>query len=189
MKSLILAAALALGLAACAQQDDADDAQTASVRGCQAVATEAWRPLSGAEFSIEATSAGPDCERAVATLTIRDVQGRALYTQAYATEHVMGLSEARDVDAMQRALSDWISSSNDTIATTSALPDWPAGADGPVSGEFPFYVAAGTAREDYLALRQRNVPVYCYVQGMESQACLALDNGALVPIGLQTFPG
>lgn len=189
MKSLIVAAALALGVAACAPQDDADDAQTASVRGCQAVATEAWRPLSGAEFSIEATSAGPDCERAVATLTIRDAQGRALYTQAYPAEHVMGLSEARDVGAMQQALSAWISSSNHTIATTAALPDWPAGADGPVSGEFPFHVAEGMTRADYLALRQRDTPVYCYVQGMESQACLALDNGALAPVGLQTFPG
>lgn len=189
MKSLIVAAALALGVAACAPQDDADDAQTASVRGCQAVATEAWRPLSGAEFSIEATSAGPDCQRAVATLAIRDAQGHALYTQAYPAAQVMGLSEAGDVDAMQRAMSDWIRSSNHTIATTAALPDWPTGAQGPVSGEFPFYVAEGMARADYLALRQRDAPVYCYVQGMESQACLALDQGGLVTIGVQTFPG
>lgn len=187
MKNWMTAAALAFALVACAEQAEVVG-ETASVSGCQAVATEVWRPLSGAEFTIEATSAGPDCARAVATLTIRDVRGHALYTQAYAAEQVMGLNEARDLASMQQAMSDWIRSSNSTLATT-ALPDWPVGAQGPVSGEFPFYVEEGVTRADYLALKRRNAPVYCYIQGLESQACLALEQGGLIKIGVQTFPG
>jgi len=33
------------------------------------------------------------------------------------------------------------------------------------------------------------VPVFCYVQGMESMACVALQNGEMTKVGVQTFPG
>jgi hypothetical protein len=31
--------------------------------------------------------------------------------------------------------------------------------------------------------------LFCFVQGMESLACLALQDGALVKVGVQAFPG
>ena len=59
----------------------------------------------------------------------------------------------------------------------------------PMSGEFPLYLEDGTTREDYAALRVKKLPMFCYVQGMESQACLALEDGGLRKIGAQSFPG
>lgn len=164
-------------------------APAASVSGCQTAASAPWRPLGGVEFSVEASSAGPDCEHAVATLVIRDPANRVLWAEAYPAEFVMTLTEAHDAGAMRTALAEWIDSSNHTIATSAAFPEWPANAETPVSGEFPFYPEPGWERDSYEALRARDVPVFCYVQGMESQACLAWDNGGLDKIGLQTFPG
>lgn len=187
MRAWVLAGALAL--TACNQTSAPEEDPLASVRGCDAVATSPWAPEGGGAFAVEAASFGPDCARAVATLVVRDAQGKVIWSEAYPAESVMVLAPAQTPDAMQSALADWVNSSNHTIATTSALPDWPAGAAMPVSGEFPFYPEQGWDRDTYLALREADVPVLCYVQGMESQACLALQSGILAKIGVQTFPG
>jgi hypothetical protein len=161
----------------------------ASVRGCVVTATAPWRPAGAGAFEVSASSAGPDCAHAVATIAIRDAAGQVLWAEAAPTAQLFGLADAHDNAAMQTALANWIESSNHTIAATSALPDWPQGAEAPQSGEFPFYPEQDLPRDEYLALRARNAPVFCYVQGMESQACVALDNGAIRKIGVQTFPG
>jgi hypothetical protein len=139
---------------------------------------------------VEATSVGPDCARAVATFVVRDASGAPIYAEAYLAQHVMVLADVSDAAAMEAALREWTNPANSTtMATTSALPDWPARATGPQNGEFPFYAAEGTERDSYLALRQSNVPLLCFVQGMESLACLALRNGELEKVGVQLFPG
>lgn len=179
-------------LAACAPgapSQVGDTGQTASVRGCMAVATTPWRPLSGVEFSIEARSAGPDCARAVATLVIRDTQGRALWTDARAAEHVMTLKDARDEQSIRAAMAEWIDPASSTMRTTATLPDWPAGAQGPENGEFPFYPEPHLDRESYEDLRRRNTPMFCYVQGMESLACVAFNENRIEKVGVQSFPG
>lgn len=182
MRSVFIAA-LALALGGCLQQTSA---RASSAASCNASVSGVWA-ANGADYVIEAVSMGPDCRRAVATIVVRDDEG-VLWTQAYPTARVMTLAGAEDAPGMRAALSEWIDRSNRTYASSSALPDWPEGAQGPVSGEFPFYVA-DLRREDYVALRQRDVPVFCYVQGMESLNCLALEHGALTEIGVQTFPG
>lgn len=58
-----------------------------------------------------------------------------------------------------------------------------------MSGEFPFYVEEGLDRAAYEAVRGRDAPMFCYIQGMESAACLALEDGRLAKIGVQSFPG
>lgn len=189
MRMFIMAAMLAF--AGCAPASGGDG-QTASVRGCQAVATDHWRPLSGVEFTVEAFSAGPDCGRAVATIVIRDVQGEVLWAEAYAAAHVMVLAGAQDAPGMQGAMAEWIETDDPPFATTAALPPWANGAEGPSAenSEFPFYVEPEwNDREGYEQVRAANTPVYCYVQGMESMACLALQNGQIYKIGVQSFPG
>jgi hypothetical protein len=58
------------------------------------------------------------------------------------------------------------------------------------NSEFPFYLEPEwNDRVGYEELRARNAPMYCYVQGMESLACLALQDGQLYKIGVQSFPG
>jgi ABC-type Fe3+-hydroxamate transport system substrate-binding protein len=178
MRTILILAALAL--AACGQAT----APVQEASACIAVAQAQWNGL-----SVEAASVGGDCEQANATLTIKNAAGATLYTEAYPTAQVMTLATARDPAGMETALAEWIGSTNNTMATSGALPDWPANENAPVSGEFPFHPEGGLGRERYMGLRAADVPLFCFVQGMESMACLALENGALSKIGVQLFPG
>jgi len=180
MRGLMIVGALALILGGCLQRTNV---RPATAERCDVTVASTWETL-----TVEAGSMGPNCEHAVATIALHDSNG-VLWAQTYPAAHVMVLNSARSNDAMRTALTDWVNSSNNTVATSSALPEWPEGAAQPASGEFPFYVAEALSRRDYLALRERNVPVFCFVQGMESQNCLALENGIATEIGLQTFPG
>jgi hypothetical protein len=186
MRALAILGAAALILGGCLQQT----AGRTPPAGCAASAAQSWRPVSGVELTIDASTSGPDCERAAATLTVRNAQGRILWTEARAAEHVMTLASARDRAAMQTALGEWLNSGNHTMATSSALPDWPVNAAAPANGEFPFYPEPSFDREAYMSLRQSDVPLYCFVQGMESMACLALTvGGDIEKVGVQAFPG
>lgn len=182
---LLMVAGVAVLAAACSQP--AEEAEHMSA-GCEARAAQPWQGA-GATYSVEATTTGPDCERAVATLVIRDSSGTPVYSEAHMAEDIMMLAPARDTAAMQTALQEWVTFDNHTMATTSALPDWPNGATGPQSGEFPFYPEEAYDRDSYMRLRENNLPLLCYVQGMESQACLALADGEFSKVGVQTFPG
>ena len=174
-----------LFLLACTPAEEVD----VMSEGCDARAVSEWA-AEGASYSIEATSVGPDCERAVATLIIRDSSGRPLFANAHLSAQVMTLAAARAPAAMQGALAEWIDpAANSTMAGSGALPDWPANADAPANGEFPFYPALGYDRAGYEDLRAANAPLFCYVQGMESLACVALRDGRIEEIGVQTFPG
>ena len=178
-----------LALGSCSRIGDTRPSSPEALHGCQASATGAWRASPQATYQVEGSSAGPDCAHAVATIAVRDSSGKVLWSDAAASENLMTLAQAHDLSAMQHALAEWIDSNNHTIATSSALPDWPQDADAPRSGEFPFYPEHDLNRDAYLALRTANVPVFCYVQGMESEACIALQNGEMSKIGVQTFPG
>jgi hypothetical protein len=183
MRFILIAAALT---AATACQRIHEPEQMSA--GCEARAAQTWN-AAGADYNVEAVSTGPDCDRAIATIVIRDSSGVPLYAEAHLATHIMTLAPAQDAAAMRTALGEWTTSTNSTMATTSALPDWPENAQGPESGEFPFYPEADYDRASYMTLRQNNLPLFCYVQGMESLACLALDDGQLTKVGVQTFPG
>jgi len=163
-------------------------AQTAET-GCSLSASNQWQ-AGGTTFTVEGATSGPDCEHAVATLVLRNADGVAIWAEAHITEDIMVLKPAHDVAAMRTALAEWIDpAKNTTMLSTSALPEWPENAEMPESGEFPFYPAEGYDRETYTALRAANLPLFCYVQGMESLACLSYGDGGVEKIGVQTFPG
>jgi hypothetical protein len=185
MRYVIAAAALALMLGGCLQRIEQP---VAGADRCDSMTSGRWAPVDGVSVAVEAASLGPTCAEAVATIVVRDENG-VLFAHAYPAAQVMVLAGARNEAAMRTALGEWIDSSNNTVNTSSALPDWPAGSPEPVSGEFPLYVDDSLDRTNYLALRERNVPVFCYVQGMESLNCMAYENGLMTPIGVQTFPG
>jgi hypothetical protein len=63
------------------------------------------------------------------------------------------------------------------------------GAEHPVNGEFPFYPEPGVDRDYYEKARALRAPVFCYVQGMESMSFVALIEGGMVKLGVQSFPG
>jgi hypothetical protein len=177
----------AIALAACGEL-----AQTASEPAqavCAARAAAPWRPLRGMEFQVSAEAVGPTCGAASATLSIADASGRALYRETLPAAQIMTLAYSEDEQAMQAALSEWIDPTNSSLRTSSELPVWRAEAEQPVLGEFPFYPEIAFGREAYAALRARDAPLFCFVQGMESLACLALEGDALTKVGVQTFPG
>jgi hypothetical protein len=180
MRILIIAAVAAL--AACSQ---AEEAETMSA-GCDARGVSQWA-AGEATYSVEAASFGPDCARAVATIVIRDGSGVPVYSEAHLAAHVMPLAHVTDAVAMQTALAEWTNPGQ--RQTSAGLPQWPANAESPATGEFPFYPHEGIDRAQYEGIRARNLPVICYVQGMESLNCLVLEDGGLTSIGLQTFPG
>jgi hypothetical protein len=183
MKALMMAAAAALCISACTRFGEGESASSAA--GCAAVAATEWQG-----FNVEASTRGPDCARAAVMLVFRaSGSGEIARMETHRAMDLMTLASVDDAAAMETALGEWIDQSSPDFATTADLPEWPANAEAPVSGEFPFYPAEGTTREAYDVIRARAAPLFCYVQGMESINCLALVDGDLDSVGVQTFPG
>lgn len=195
MRVLLMAAALAL--AACspsgcsnnAKQDEpnTETAQADSANGCAATASAPW-VAGGETLTVEASTTGADCASAEARMTLRRADGGEMYGQAFPASQVMTLAGATSLEDMQRRLQEWVSPPGAAQDSTADLPEWAANADYPGNSEFPFR-PYGLERADYAALRARDAPMFCFVQGMESQACFWLDQGALRRIGEQQFPG
>lgn len=188
MRKVLVGSALALLVLACSPGNQASETHVAT-SGCSATASATWQAGLAGDFRVEASAAGSNCGAAAATLTIRDPSGGTRWTEEYPAAQVMTLAGATSSEDMQAKLGDWINPSAAAYHTTADLPEWTRDEDNPMSGEFPFYPEEGIDRAAYEALRGRAVPVYCYVQGMESLACLAWENGELQKVGLQTFPG
>jgi hypothetical protein len=192
MSRPLIAFALSLGFAACSPQPTQTAAEEttapmeAADAGCSARTRAPWTLPDGGALDIEAVSFGVTCANAVAVLTIRQPQGAVLWTAAYPTALVATLKEAPDSAGMSKSLSQWLQSGSQTSAD---LPEWSSGATSPVSGEFPFYPDDSLDTAAYAALRERAAPMFCHVQGMESQLCLVLENGVISRAGVQTFPG
>lgn len=190
MRAILMGAALALAACGQAVQDKQDqqlEAQTAN--NCPAAASTTWNATADVAFTINGAANGADCAQATATISIIGAQGEVAWQEAYPAAQVAALAGATSVEDMQRMLQEWITPAGASPDSTGDLPEWVAGQDYPVNGEFPFYPEDGVSRSAYEALRARDAAMYCYVQGMESVACLAWDNGELEKVGLQTFPG
>ncbi len=179
---LCIVAASALALVACTQEA-AEQSTDVAENGCWASASGAWEGL-----HVEASANGADCAQAEATLTIRNAGG-VLWSETYPASEVMVLAGAESVEDMQRRLNEWVNPPGAARNSTGDLPVWAAGAQNPMSGEFPFYAEEGVDRARYETLRGADAPMFCFVQGMESEACLTLENGRLTKIGAQSFPG
>lgn len=156
--------------------------------GCAARASVAW---AAGRARADAFSDGPSCALAVVTLVVRTADGTPVWTHTAPAAQVMIFAGVTNAADMQSRLAEWIAQENSMMPTTAALPDWPQAQESPMSGEFPFYVEDGFTREDYLSVRAAGLPLFCYVQGMESLACVALDpaTGEANKIGVQLFPG
>jgi hypothetical protein len=162
----------------------------AAAGDCAASASAAWKPAGGKTYRSEAFSNGPICALAMATLVVRAPDGKVVWSDALATEHLMTFNEVKTRAQMAGALREWLIQSH-TFNSTADLPPWNAGSAAPTSSnEFPFYADAALGREAYEKMRAEKLPVFCYVQGMESMTCLGLSmEGEMTKIGVQTFPG
>lgn len=162
---------------------------SAQASACNLGAAKAWVPFPGLAFGSEAYSNGPSCAGAVVTIVVRARSGQVLWTDAMPAGQLMTFAEATTPPKMKAALADWLSQPH-LFKSSAFLPEWKKGADAPVAGEFPFYPEAGVDRDTYMQIRAERQAMFCYVQGMESMACVAIaKDGAATKVGVQSFPG
>ncbi len=211
MRAFVVAAALAVAACTPPTEQSADqpaDQSTAAVvpnksadqpagqstaaagpQNCDATAPSTW--VAGSEtITVEASSVGADCANAEATITLRraDGGGGAMYSQVFPANQIRVLAGANTVADMERRLQEWVSPSA-ALDSTGDLPEWAANAAVPGESESPFHPYGGMDRAAYDALRAADAPMFCFVQGMERQACFWLDAGALRRIGEKQIPG
>ncbi len=163
-------------------------AQAAS--SCNGKASTVWVAASQ-RLTVEALADGPRCAQAVIILVIRNSKGEPLWIDASKASSVAIFTQnpPANAKAMATSLKQWITQ-NDAMKKTSALPEWEPGANQPIAGEFPFYPGDGMIYGDYNKLRKANQPMFCYVSGIESAACLTVTrDGKVIKIGSQSFPG
>ncbi len=143
--------------------------------------TSATRPWVGGT-TIEAFAQGPSCAKAVVTLVIRNKAGSPLFVQAHDTAFLMNFTQepAANAKALAVTLKDWISGGGFMTSADKLMVD----------GEFPFTVDEGVDAATFAKYRKAKLPLFCYIQGMESGNCVVLDkDGMVVDVGVQSFPG
>jgi hypothetical protein len=155
---------------------------------CDAATDGDWVTGAGERFRVTATTSGPNCRQSVALMIVRDAAGDVVWTDARAAVHVAGLNTPRTRTPMTEALRQWIGFAT-RGQTTADLPPWTRPQEGPSVSGFEFEPEPWIDRDTYLALRARAEPMFCYVQGIESLACLIARDGRLEKIGVQAFPG
>lgn len=163
-------------------------AGTASAASCNVSAASRWIVGTTKVLRTEASANGPTCAQAAVTLVIRASDGTALWVDAAPGAQLMTFAGVKTRAQTLNALNDWLRQ-NPSFDNTGELGVWRAGRDTPESGEFAFYPEEGVDRAAYEALRAARLPMFCYVQGMESLACVVFQNGQVGKIGVQTFPG
>ena len=156
--------------------------------GCDLSVGMAWTPAKQRPLRAEAFSHGPSCDKAVVVVVVRGANGAPLWVDSRNGSFVALFAGVKAPGDMKKALADWIRQ-NHMFRSSANLPAWPRGADQPTAGEFPFYVEDGMDRDGYEAIRAARAPVFCYVQGMESMACVVLKDGGMQKVGVQSFPG
>jgi hypothetical protein len=157
------------------------------------------KPWGKTGIVVEAFSHGPDCEKAVVALVLRDGHGKVLFnymSQAGVVGSFTTLAPAlvKTPAQMHTALLNWAGVAvGSKLDVMSGFPPWKKGAMAPAEtppSEFPFTANEEISRDDYLKWQGQKRPVFCFVQGIESQKCLVLtDENAIIDIGIQSFPG
>lgn len=156
--------------------------------GCDVSVGMPWAPARQRPFRAEAFAHGPSCDKAVVLVVVRGADGTPLWTDSRVGAFVMLFAGVKTSREMQSALTEWIRQDHQ-FKSAASLPSWPPGAEQPVSGEFPFLPDEAVDRDFYESARRAQLPLFCYVQGMESMACVVLKDGGMTKIGVQLFPG
>lgn len=163
---------------------------------CGVSVRQPW-PASGAQkLAIVAHALGQSCGAAVVVLVVTDAKDKPLWATSRLAEHV-ALFQEPDIatpKGMMAALKTWISTGLSTSPASSAkLPAWQKGQDNPLQvpgEEFGYFAGQDMSAEFYEELRQKKLPVFCFVQGLESESCIVADpKGGITEFGGRTFPG
>jgi hypothetical protein len=183
-------AMVALALAACspAPQDEAkiEDIPPATppgaAAGCFAEAARDWSAVGSQYYVVEAEARGATCRDAVATVRIHSRDGVKLFEQSYPTAQVtLAFAPMSDQSGLRNELEEWIVNTADP-ATANTLPAWPSGAQRPPG----FQPAPGVTRNTYESARGAQGPLFCYPDGGESNACVAMAGDRATLLGSLT---
>lgn len=157
---------------------------------CNAGTVVNW-DAAGAGVTVEAFASGTACEKATAVVVFRNAEGVPQKWDTIPAEQNMMLAGKTNAAELDAALKELLDQKSSPYATTGDLPEWKAGENFPINGEFVFYVDETIDRKNYARIRAAKAPVFCYVLGMESQACVYKEptDGNLTHIGFQSFPG
>lgn len=189
MKRLGLAI-LVLAMAACSRQAPAPDRQAnaasqtaipAAAAGCNATASHDWSAVGSQYYMIEAEAHGPTCREAVATIRIKAHDGQTvLFERSYPVAEVpLAFNPNSDQTGFRSDLEEWTANAADT-PTADWLPAWPSGADHP-----PFF-HPHVSRAQYESFRGAQGPLFCYPDGAESNACVAMSGDHATLLGSRT---
>jgi hypothetical protein len=176
---------LALALAACSPAEAPQTAEippvsdTASA-GCNAVASRDWSAVGSQYYVVEAEAHGATCAEAVATIRIETTEGALLYTRDHPIGDVpLAFRPNNDQTGLRAEIEAWTQNTAQT-QRTDELPAWPAGALRP-----PGFQPA-VSRSIYERARGNQGALFCYPDGGESNACIAVAGATATYLGSLT---
>lgn len=183
--SIILCACVLAACQPAAQDNNANETAQAEipapvVGGCETQASRDWSAVGSQYYVIEAETRGESCRDAVATIRIETTEGQTIFTRDYPTAQIpLAFNPNSDQTGMRAEIEGWIANTSET-QRASELPAWPARAERP-----PGFQPAVT-RGQYEAARGAQGPLFCYPDGAESNACVALAGGNATLLGSLT---
>jgi hypothetical protein len=178
----------ALALSACTQQPQQQDttqtsaeaANTSVAIGCSAQTSHDWSAPGSQYYMVEAEAHGPTCKEAVATFRVRARSGAVLFEKSYPVAEVpLAFNPNDDQTGLRSDLEGWATNAADQ-PSADTLPAWPAGAEHP-----PFFRPA-VSRQVYESFRGMQGPIFCYPDGAESNACIAMNGDHATLLGSRT---
>lgn len=153
---------------------------TAPQSGCNAETSRDWSAVGSQYYVIEAEAHGETCRDAVATLRITSRDGAVLFSRDYPTSQVpLAFNPNSDQTGLRTELDGWIVNTAEP-ATADTLPAWPNGVGRPPGFE------PAVPRNRYEAARGAQGPLFCFPDGGESNACIALAGDSATFLGSLT---
>jgi len=175
-------------LAACSPPQETKQADTGTVSipspitaGCTAQASQDWSAVGSQYYIIEAEARGDTCAEAIATIRIESQDGNTLlFTRDYPIREVpLAFNPNGDQTSLRSELEGWIQNTADP-ARADTLPVWPSGAAKPPGFE------PAVPRNRYEQARGNQGPLFCYPDGGESNACIAMAGNTATFLGSLT---
>jgi hypothetical protein len=155
-------------------------ASTVARAGCDATASRDWSAVGSQYYVIEAEAHGASCGEAIATLRIRSTEGEIIFTRDHPTRDVpLAFNPNSDQTGLRDEIDAWTQNVSET-GSAAELPAWPAGAERP-----PNFQPAVT-RSIYENARGNQSALFCYPDGAESNACVAVAGVTATYLGSLT---
>lgn len=181
----VLCALVAVLAAACTQAPRSSQTADAAPPpppplGCTAQTAHDWSAVGSQYYVVEAEAHGDDCASARATLRIKSRDGVVLFEKAYDVAAIpLAFNPNNDQTGLRSDLEGWATNAAD-VPTADTLPPWPGNANKP-----PHFQPL-VRRAQYEAARGAQGPIFCYPDGAESNACVAMSGDHATLLGSLT---